>query len=295
VIGQDSQKTRVYYAVASKDVNGMTERNCMLIDSTATDFTLENMTVENSYNYTNQSNEQADALCVLADRAIFSNVRLVGYQDTLLTDSKSSSVITRQYFYKCYITGNVDFIYGRGRSYFEDCDIVGRYTQYKKDGCFTAPRTESASAYGYVFNNCTALVNVDLPRVTRVSAYVFAGCTALKRLVMPSTSIFGPLTCKGCTSLELADLGTAENIYPNSFDDCTALTALIFRTHKVCMTTQNQTFSNNPIAGGTGYIYVPADQVEAYRASEFWSAFAGQIRAIEDYPGICGAEGGAAA
>lgn len=154
VIGQDSQKTRVHYSVASKDVSGMTERNCMLIDSTATDFTLENMTVENSYPYTNQSNEQADALCVLADRAIFSNVRLVGYQDTLLTDSKSSSVITRQYFYKCYITGNVDFIYGRGRSYFEDCDIVGRYSKYKKEGCFTAPRTDSASAYGYVFNNC---------------------------------------------------------------------------------------------------------------------------------------------
>lgn len=187
--------------------------------------------------------------------------------------------------------------------------ILGELTEYHSDvaGTLTASAFEGLKKLvsvslpnitytnGYVFNNCTALVNVDLPRVTRVSAYVFAGCAALKRLVMPSTSIFGPLTCKGCTSLELADLGTAENIYPNSFDGCTALTALIFRTHKVCMTTQNQTFSNNPIAGGTGYIYVPADQVEAYRAAEFWSAFAGQIRAIEDYPEICGAEGGAAA
>lgn len=153
IIGQDRLKTRVYYSIASKDVNGMSERNCMKIESSATGFTLENITVENTYPYTNGSNEQADALCVICDKAVFANVALVGYQDTLLAHA-SSSKIARQYFYKCYITGNVDFIYGDGRSYFEDCDIVGRYTQYKKDGCFTAPRTASSNAYGYVFNNC---------------------------------------------------------------------------------------------------------------------------------------------
>ena len=154
IIGQDSQKTRIFYSIASKDVSSMTERNCMKIEKTAENFTLENITVENSYPYSNGSNEQADALCVLADCAIFTNVRLIGYQDTLLTDSSSSSVIARQYFSKCYITGNVDFIYGRARSYFEDCDIVGRYTPYKSDGCFMAPRTDISNAYGYVFNQC---------------------------------------------------------------------------------------------------------------------------------------------
>ncbi len=153
IIGQDRQKTRVYYSVASKEVNGMSERNCMLIDSSATGFTLENITVENTYPYTNGTDEQADALCVKCDKAVFTNVGFVGYQDTLLAHA-SSSKIARQYFYKCYITGNVDFIYGDGRSYFEDCDIVGRYTQYKKDGCFTAPRTATENAYGYVFDNC---------------------------------------------------------------------------------------------------------------------------------------------
>lgn len=153
IIGEDSQKTKVYYSMPSKNASGMYERNCMKIEKSAEGFSMENITVENSYAYTNGSDEQADALCVLADKSVFTNVRLISYQDTLLTDS-SSGVVSRQYFNKCYITGNVDFIYGRGRSYFEDCDIVGRYTQYKKDGCFSAPRTESSNKYGYVFDNC---------------------------------------------------------------------------------------------------------------------------------------------
>lgn len=153
IIGEDSQKTKVYYSMPSKNASGMYERNCMKIEKSAEGFSLENITVENSFAYTNGSDEQADALCVLADRSVFTNVRLISYQDTLLTDS-SSGVVSRQYFSKCYITGNVDFIYGRGRSYFEDCDIVGRYTQYKKDGCFSAPRTDSSNKYGYVFDNC---------------------------------------------------------------------------------------------------------------------------------------------
>ncbi len=154
IIGQDSLKTKIFYSVASKDTSGMTDRNCMKINSSAENFSLENLTVENSYEYKNGSGEQADAVCVLSDRAVFSNVRFVSFQDTLLADSSSSSVIARQYFYKCFITGNVDFIYGRGRSYFQDCDIVGRYTPYKKDGCFTAPRTDISSRYGFVFSNC---------------------------------------------------------------------------------------------------------------------------------------------
>ena len=38
--------------------------------------------------------------------------------------------------------------------YFEDCDIVARYTAYKSDGCYTAPRTYASTDYGMVFNEC---------------------------------------------------------------------------------------------------------------------------------------------
>ena len=91
----------------------------MYVGSDADGFTAENLTVENSFAYTNGSDQQADALCLVADKTACVNVRLVGYQDTLLTDSRVKGAdrnyeVTRQYFSKCYITGNVDFIYGSG-------------------------------------------------------------------------------------------------------------------------------------------------------------------------------------
>lgn len=164
ILGEDSEKTRIYksVAVADKTATGMWDRNAFYVDSTADYFTLENITIENSYPYKNGSNEQADALAIVADNVICVNTRLIGYQDTLLVDSRvkdgtGNYEVTNQFFYKCYITGNVDFIYGSGSAYFEDCDIVARYTDKKEDGCYTAGRTYDNAEYGLVFFNCRFL------------------------------------------------------------------------------------------------------------------------------------------
>lgn len=161
LLGEDAEKTHIYYSAAISEgtATDMWTRNAMYVGSDADGFTAENLTVENSFAYTNGSDQQADALCIVADKTACVNVRLVGYQDTLLTDSRVKGAdgnyeVTRQYFSKCYITGNVDFIYGSGSSYFDDCDIVARYTPYKSDGCYTAPRTYASTDYGMVFNEC---------------------------------------------------------------------------------------------------------------------------------------------
>lgn len=164
LLGEDAQKTHIYYsaAIAEKTATSMWDRNAMYVDSKADGFTAENLTIENSFNYTNGNDQQADALCIVADKTACINVRIVGYQDSLLTDTRLKDAngnyeVTRQYFSKCYITGNVDFIYGAGTSYFDDCDIVARYTEYKADGCYTAGRTYASTDYGFVFNNCRFL------------------------------------------------------------------------------------------------------------------------------------------
>ena len=41
--------------------------------------------------------------------------------------------------------------------------------------------------------------------------------------------------------------------------------------------------SNCPIGQGTGYIYVPSALVNTYKSANYWSTYANQIRAIEDY------------
>ncbi len=161
ILGEDSEKTKIAYsaAIAEGTAVDMWTRNAMYVDSTADGFTLENIWVENTYNYTNGNDQQADALAIVADNVVVINAKLIGYQDTLLIDSRVKDStggyeVTNQYFYKCYITGNVDFIYGSGSAAFEDCDVVGRYTSYKADGCFTAARTYDYTQYGLVFNNC---------------------------------------------------------------------------------------------------------------------------------------------
>lgn len=125
----------------------------------APDFRAENLTIENAFDYsanaaksdsdaTKFRNAQAVALMtdLGSDHAMFVNVRILGNQDTLFTNSG------RNYFYKCYIEGNVDFIFGAGKSVFDDCDIVSLDRGSKSNnGYVTAASTPATRKYGFLF------------------------------------------------------------------------------------------------------------------------------------------------
>lgn len=103
-------------------------------------FVAENITFQNSAGPVGQ----AVALFVAGDKAIFTNCRMLGFQDTLYTYGHGS----RQYYYKCYIEGTVDFIFGSSTAVFEDCEIF-----CKKAGYITASSSPDTLKYGYVFIN----------------------------------------------------------------------------------------------------------------------------------------------
>lgn len=103
-------------------------------------FTAENITFQNTAGPVGQ----AVALFVAGDKAKFINCRMLGFQDTLYTYGYGS----RQYYYKCYIEGTVDFIFGSSTAVFDECEIFG-----KKAGYFTAASTPDSTKYGYVFIN----------------------------------------------------------------------------------------------------------------------------------------------
>jgi pectinesterase len=105
------------------------------------DFTAENITFENSSGPVGQ----AVAVRVTGDRAKFINCRFLGFQDTLYTHGDSS----RQYYYKCYIEGTVDFIFGAAIAVFDSCTLYA-----KKAGYYTAASTPEGKKFGYVFLNC---------------------------------------------------------------------------------------------------------------------------------------------
>ncbi|TKC06731.1 pectin esterase [Pedobacter polaris] len=103
-------------------------------------FSAENITFQNSAGPVGQ----AVALFVAGDKAKFTNCRMLGFQDTLYTYGYGS----RQYYYKCYIEGTVDFIFGSSTAVFDDCEIF-----CKKGGYITASSSPDTSKYGYVFIN----------------------------------------------------------------------------------------------------------------------------------------------
>ena len=101
-----------------------------------------------------------------------------------------------------------------------------------------------------------------------------------------SVSILGSFY--NCTKLEKIDFDVLEEMKDADFYRCSALTAVIIRSPAVCTMSDSNAFKSTPIASGTGYIYVPAALVDSYKAATNWTKYANQIRAIEDYPDICG-------
>lgn len=119
------------------------------IGSSATAFMARNLTFENST--PDQNIIQALAVASYADRAIFDNVRFLGYQDTLLVDGRA-----RQYLRGSFITGDADFIYGDATALFERCTI-----ESTDRGWITAADTARITANGLIFLDCKLVKGTD--------------------------------------------------------------------------------------------------------------------------------------
>ncbi|WP_440905032.1 pectinesterase family protein [Catenovulum sp. SX2] len=130
---------------------------------TEANFTAKNITIANSFDYPANEKldkthpdrikgEQAVALQISgnADKSLFLNVSLLGYQDTLYANSGRSAFIDSK------ISGHVDFIFGAGTVWFENSEIVSlrRFKKVKYSGYITAPSTRIQTPYGFVFYNC---------------------------------------------------------------------------------------------------------------------------------------------
>jgi pectinesterase len=112
------------------------------------DFTAANLTVSNDLDENSiSSGAQAVALSVSADRASFSNVRVLADQDTLLLNNSA-----RAYFVNSYVEGTVDFIFGGGTAVFNACDI---YEKRSTGGPITASSTPAEKTYGILFYKST--------------------------------------------------------------------------------------------------------------------------------------------
>lgn len=152
IIGESVEKTIIsfgdYFDKISRGRNSTFYTSTLKVD--ASDFVLENITIENSAGPVGQ----ALALHVEGDRCVFHNCRFLGNQDTVYAAGKFS----RQYFLNCYIEGTTDFIFGEATAIFEKCSLHAKVNSF-----LTAASTTAGKPFGFVFLNCkiTAASGID--------------------------------------------------------------------------------------------------------------------------------------
>jgi pectinesterase len=118
----------------------------------AKDTTIQALTIANTYA---AHDSQALALYAGGDRQFYRNVRLLGYQDTFLSWGGTGSAQVRQYFYKGYIEGAVDFIYGNGALVIDLSTINSLDRASSNNGYITAAATENTNTYGILITRST--------------------------------------------------------------------------------------------------------------------------------------------
>lgn len=139
------------------------------------------------------------------------------------------------------------------------------------------------------FSHCTLLASVDLPEVTTVGQHGFNSCYKLERVEFPKlTTLLPGDNFTYCSRLTYADLGLVTNLPGWSLANTALETVILRKSDKICTLQVTNALSGTPIAKGTGYVYVPKALVDSYKSATNWSTYANQIRAIEDYPDICG-------
>jgi hypothetical protein len=150
------------------------------------------------------------------------------------------------------------------------------------------PNVTSIGAYAFDSSfRSVALPTLFLPNLTTAGDRAFYA-SGVSTAILPKLNVVSSQMFNYSVSLVSIDLGVATQIEGAAFSNCSKLKTVIIRTNSVCSLAYATVFNSTPIKSGSGYIYVPSALVDSYKTATNWSTYASQIRAIEDYPEICG-------
>ena len=175
--GEDREKTVITWNGCAKDrYPDGTEKGTFLsatLMTTGEDIEVENLTIRNDAG-DGRDVGQAVAVYAAGDRGSWRRCSFIAHQDTLfcgpirmpntLEDIGERSgkaerffrvedghlTYSRQYFEDCFIRGDVDFIFGSYRCWFERCELY----MNERGGFYTAANTNEAQDFGFVFHRC---------------------------------------------------------------------------------------------------------------------------------------------
>uniref|UniRef100_A0ACD5VPH5 Uncharacterized protein n=1 Tax=Avena sativa TaxID=4498 RepID=A0ACD5VPH5_AVESA len=150
--------------------------------------------------------QQAIALRVKADRAIFFNCRIDGHQDTLFAQAY------RQYYRSCIISGTVDFIFGDAAALFQRCVLLVRDPLPGKPGVVTAHgRRDRQQTTGFVLHRTRIVADESLAsKSSTVKTFLGRPWKEYSRVIVIESIIDGFVHAQGYMPWEgKNNLGTA--------------------------------------------------------------------------------------
>ena len=170
LIGESANDTVIEYDLyANKIHNGEklgTFRSYTFLIN-ADDFVCKNLTIANTSGFGHDVG-QAIAVYAEGDNIIFENCLILGHQDTLFTGPLPHKEIIKgdfmgptefaerkvghQIYRRCFISGEVDFVFGSAAAYFEECELFS--IDCGSESYVTAASTYIGEPYGYIFNRC---------------------------------------------------------------------------------------------------------------------------------------------
>ncbi len=175
IIGEARDRTVITHSGCAKDLNEEGQEKGTFLSYTflvtGNNVEVENITIRNDAGDGRQVG-QAVAVYAAGDRGTWRNVKMIACQDTLFCGPTMPKVARdalpriipegvssvgdcppvwgRQYLEDCYIQGDVDFIFGPYRCWFENCTLF----MNKRGGYYTAANTPEAMPHGMVFHRC---------------------------------------------------------------------------------------------------------------------------------------------
>ena len=176
LVGQSRRDTVITHSACAKDpFPDGTPRGTFLSFTllvTGDNVSVENLTVRNDAG-DGRDVGQAVAVYAAGDRGAWRHCDLIAHQDTLfcgptmpvvledIAPRKSRAMCVentceppatraRQYFEDCLIRGDVDFIFGSYRCWFESCTLF----MNARGGWYTAANTPREQPFGFVFHRC---------------------------------------------------------------------------------------------------------------------------------------------
>ena len=171
------------------------------------------------------------------DISKFTSIGLNAFQNTGITQVTLNSALTD--FPNAFSGCNLTSVTMPG------AETIGtnKFSRFKTT--LTTIDGENVTSLGEsAFDGCTALKNVNLPKLKTIGKGSFRGCTALSAANYDSVETIGDEAFQGCTGITSITFAKAKTIGASAFEGCSNLTTLALDT---VSTIEENAFANCPI------------------------------------------------